>query len=61
MNKQDMMSFVTQLPDQEFTLEDLQYRLSFYAHLQKGLKDADEGRIHSMEDVAQELEQWLSE
>ncbi|MFN5847417.1 MAG: hypothetical protein ACK43K_02910 [Chitinophagales bacterium] len=43
-----------QLPD-EFSMDELFERMSFIEHVQKGLKDSEEGRTISEEDLDKEI------
>ena len=48
---------IKRLPD-ECSLEDIMYRLNFIAQVLEGLKDADEGRVISTEDLLKRVDQW---
>ena len=45
------------LPD-ECSLEDIMYEVNFVAQVLEGLKDAEEGRLLTTEEVLSKVEQW---
>ena len=47
-----------QLPN-EFSMDELFERMSFIEHVQKGLKDSEEGRTISEEDLDKEIAKWF--
>lgn len=61
MTKHDLQNFVSQLPDGDFSVEDLHYRLRLFAEIQEGRRQIDSGQVHTMEEIEQESELWLSE
>jgi predicted transcriptional regulator len=46
------------LPD-DCTLDDIQYHLFVRRSVERGLKDIEEGRVFSIEDMERRLGQWL--
>lgn len=61
MTKQELMNFLTQLPEEDFSREDLQYRLDLYFKFRQATQQLDSGQFLTMEEVEENLEQWLSE
>jgi predicted transcriptional regulator len=56
--KQDVSDLLKRLPD-DCTLEDVQYHLYVLQKIERGLKDADEGRVYSQEEVEKMMAKWL--
>lgn len=56
--KQAALQLVERLDD-DVTFEDIIYELYVLEKIQRGMKDADEGRVISHEDVKQRLGRWL--
>lgn len=56
--KQEVSKLLTSLPD-DCSLEDIQYHLYVLQKIEQGLKDAEEGRVHSQEDVEKRMAKWL--
>jgi predicted transcriptional regulator len=50
MNKKTVQTTINQLPE-EFTLDELVERLIFVNKIERGLKDSEEGRVISHEEV----------
>ncbi len=48
-----------ELPE-DATWEDIRERINFVAGLRKGLRELDEGKTISHQEVKEEFEQWLS-
>jgi len=46
------------LPD-DCALEDIQYHLYVLQKIERGLKDADEGRVYTQEEVERMMAKWL--
>jgi len=46
------------LPD-DCSLEDIQYHLYVLQKIHRGLKDAEEGRIYTQEQVKKKMSKWL--
>jgi predicted transcriptional regulator len=58
-NKEIAIKTIQQLPP-DATWEDIQERISFVAGVRKGLRELDEGRGISHEEVKREFAEWLS-
>lgn len=56
--KQEVSRLLTQLPD-DCSLEDVQYHLYVLQKVKRGLKDAEEGRIYTQEEVEKLMAKWL--
>lgn len=56
--KQEVSRILTHLPD-DCSLEDIQYHLYVLQKIEKGLKDAEEGRIYTHEEVEKRMAKWL--
>ena len=52
------LDVINSLPD-SCTLGDIQYHLYVRHSVERGLKDIDEGRVLSMEEMEQKVGQWL--
>ena len=56
--KQEVNDLLKRLPD-DCTLEDVQYHLYVLQKIERGLKDAAEGRVYTQEDVEKMMSKWL--
>lgn len=56
--KQEVSDLLKRLPD-NCTLEDVQYHLYVLQKIARGLKDAEEGRVYSQEEVEKKMSKWL--
>lgn len=56
--KQEVSKLLTRLPD-DCTFEDVQYHLYVLQKIERGLKDAEEGRVYSQEEVEKMMSKWL--
>lgn len=56
--KEEVRRILESLPD-ESTLEDIQYRIYVRQAVQAGLRDIDEGRTLSQEEVESRVARWL--
>ncbi len=56
--KEEVSKLLTNLPD-ECTLEDIQYHLFVIQKLERGMKDASEGKVYSQDEVEQRVAKWL--
>lgn len=56
--KYEVSKLLTHLPD-DCTLEDIQYHLYVLQKIERGLKDAEEGRIYTQEEVEKKMAKWL--
>jgi predicted transcriptional regulator len=56
--KQEISDLLKRLPD-DCTLEDVQYHLYVIQKIKRGLKDAEEGRVYTQEEVEKMMAKWL--
>ena len=56
--KQKVSEFLKRLPD-DCTLEDVQYHLYVLQKIERGLKDIEEGRVYTQEEVEKKMSKWL--
>jgi len=56
--KQEVNRILKRLPD-DCSLEDIQYHLYVLQKIHRGLKDAEEGRIYTEEQVKKMMSKWL--
>lgn len=57
--KQEVMELLKDLPDNS-TLEEIQYHLYVRQKVQKGLKDVEQGKIYTQDQVEKRMEKWLA-
>ena len=56
--KQEVSDLLKRLPD-DCTLEDVQYHLYVLQKIERGLKDAAEGRVYTQEEAEKMMDKWL--
>jgi len=56
--KQEVSDLLKRLPD-DYTLEDIQYHLYVIQKIERGLKDAEEERVYTQEEVEKMMAKWL--
>jgi predicted transcriptional regulator len=56
--KQSAIEVIENLPD-DSSYEDIMERLFFFQKVEAGLKDIDEGKVLSHEEVKKRLDRWL--
>jgi len=56
--KQEVSKLLTQLPE-DCSLEDIQYHLYVLQKIERGLKDVEEGRVYTQEEVEKRMAKWL--
>lgn len=56
--KQELKEILELLPD-NCTIEDIQYHLYVLQKIERGLKDAKEGRVYSQKEVESRMSKWL--
>ncbi|MEK6582264.1 MAG: hypothetical protein AABY50_04280 [Nitrospirota bacterium] len=56
--KQEVSDLIKRLPD-DCTLEDVQYHLYVLQKIERGLKDVEEGRVYTQEEVEKKMSKWL--
>lgn len=57
--KQEVSNLLKRLPD-DCTLEDVQYHLYVLQKIERGLKDAEQGRVYTQEEVETMMSKWLA-
>jgi len=57
--KEKAIKIIQELPE-EATWEDIQERIDFIAGVRKGLRELDEGKGISHEQIREEFSKWLS-
>jgi len=55
--KEEVMQLLKELPDSS-TLEEIQYHLYVRQKIQRGIKDVEEGRIYTQEEMEKRMEKW---
>jgi predicted transcriptional regulator len=58
--KKAVSELLKKLPD-NCSLEDVQYHLYVLQKVERGLKDTEEGRVYSQEEVEMMMAKWLDE
>jgi hypothetical protein len=58
--KEEVRKMLDQLPD-DVSFEDIQYHIYVRQKVQRGLKDVQEGRVLSQEEVERRMARWLGE
>jgi predicted transcriptional regulator len=58
--KEEVRKILEQLPD-DVSFEDVQYHIYVRQKLERGLKDIEEGRVLTHDEVAQRMARWLGE
>ncbi len=56
--KQEISKLLSKLPD-DCSLEDIQYHLYVLQKIERGLRDAEEGRVYTQEEVEKRMAKWL--
>ncbi|HLE87761.1 MAG TPA: hypothetical protein VI727_08870 [Candidatus Brocadiaceae bacterium] len=56
--KQEVSRLLNRLPD-DCSLEDVQYHLYVLQKIEHGLKDAEEGRVYTQEEIEKRMAKWL--
>ncbi len=56
--KQEVSDLLNRLPE-DCSLEDIQYHLYVLQKIERGLKDAEEGRVYTQEEVEKRMAKWL--
>jgi len=57
--KQEVSELLNRLPD-DCSLEDIQYHLYVLQKIERGLKDVEEGRVYTQEEVEKMMSKWLA-
>ncbi|MBI3540989.1 MAG: hypothetical protein HY073_02490 [Deltaproteobacteria bacterium] len=56
--KNEVKNILSRLPD-DCSLEDIQYHLYVLQKIEKGMKDAEEGRVYTEEEMEKRFSKWL--
>ena len=56
--KQQVRLLLDQIPD-DATFEDIQYHIYVREKIERGLKDVEEGRVVSEEEMERRMQKWL--
>ena len=56
--KEEVSSLLTRLPD-DCSLEDVQYHLYVLQKIERGLKDMEEGKVYTQEEVEKRMAKWI--
>jgi predicted transcriptional regulator len=56
--KEEVRKMLDQIPD-DASLEDIQYHIYVREKIERGLKDIEEGRMLSQEEVEQRMSKWI--
>ena len=56
--KQEVRLLLDQIPD-DATFEDIQYRIYVREKIERGLKDVEQGRVVSEEEMERRMQKWL--
>ena len=57
--KKEVSELLNRLP-QDCSLENIQYHLYVLQKIERGLKDAEEARVYSQEEVEKMMAKWLA-
>jgi hypothetical protein len=57
--KEEVIEMLRRLPD-DVSLEDIAYHVSVMAGVERGLRDLEEGRIVTHEEVKRQMDEWTS-
>lgn len=58
--KEEVRRILENLPD-DASFEDIQYHIFVVQNVERGLKDLEEGRVVSHEEVKRRMAKWLAE
>ena len=58
--KEEAIQLIRRLPD-DTTLEGIQYHLYVQQKVQRGIRDVEEGKLYSQEEVEERMKRWVSE
>lgn len=56
--KEEVKAILSRLPD-DCSLEDVQYHLYVLQKIDRGLKDAEEGKVYTEEEMEKRFSKWL--
>ena len=57
--KEEVIQLLKDLPDNS-TIEEIQYHLYIRQKIQRGIKDVEEGRTYTQEEMETRMEKWLA-
>ncbi|MEW6701122.1 MAG: hypothetical protein AB1298_00240 [Bacteroidota bacterium] len=57
--KREVSELLNRMPD-DCSLEDIQYHLYVLQKIERGLKDIEEKRVHTHEEVEKMMSKWLA-
>jgi len=57
--KQEVMELLQQLPD-DSSLEEIQYHLYVRQKIQRGLRDVEQAKVHTQEEVEKRMKKWTA-
>jgi predicted transcriptional regulator len=57
--KEEVIDLLNQLPD-DSTLEEIQYHIYVRQKIHRGLKDVDQGKVLTQEEVENRMTKWLA-
>jgi hypothetical protein len=57
--KEEVMELLKEIPD-DSTLEEIQYHLYVRQKIKRGIKDIEEGRTYTQEEMEKRMEKWLA-
>jgi predicted transcriptional regulator len=58
--KEEAIELIRRLPD-DTTLEEIQYHLYVQQKVQRGMREVEEGKVYSQEEVEKRMKRWVSE
>jgi predicted transcriptional regulator len=59
LTKEKIKETLDTLPDENLALEEVIERLILLDKVEKGLRDIEEGNVHSTEEIRKKLDKWL--
>jgi len=57
--KEEVMELLKEIPD-DSTFEEIQYHLYVRQKIQRGIKDIEEGRTYTQEEMEKRMEKWTA-
>jgi len=57
--KEEVMELLKEIPD-DSTFEEIQYHLYVRQKIQRGIKDIEEGRTYTQEEMEKRMKKWLA-
>jgi predicted transcriptional regulator len=57
--KEEVIQLLKELPD-DSTFEEIQYHLYVRQKIQSGIKDIEEGRTYTQEEMEKRMDKWLA-